>query len=277
MTASSPGPAGPNIFSLLSAEVGGSYRVRKESFAFSMLGQAVVVGILIYFTSCVIRTTPGIDKLPITLQQLPLIFSGHGGGGGGGFDRLPASHGALPRASLNEQFVAPTVKVPTEMPKLAVEATIAVAPEVKIPQGGQLGDPMSEFSKVLSNGPGGRGGMGHGCCNGVGDSEGPSFGTGPRGVYPAGKAGVTVPQVIYSPEPVFSDEARKAKTQGVVVLMLVVGKDGRTSDIYVQRSLGMGLDEKAIDAVNKWRFRPATLNGQPVATQIAVEVEFHLY
>ncbi len=277
MTGSSSGPSGPNIFSLASAEVGGLYRVRKESFAFSLLGQVAVVALLVYFTSCVIRTTPGIDKLPIRLQQLPLIFSGHSGGGGGNFDKLPASHGVLPRASLDEQFVAPTVKVPTEMPRLPLEATIAVAPEVKIPQGGQLGDPMSQFSSVLSNGPGGPGGIGPGCCNGVGASEGPSFGTGPRGVYPAGKLGVTVPKVIYSPEPVFSDEARKAKTQGVVVLMLVVGQDGRSSDIYVQRSLGMGLDEKAIEAVKHWRFRPATLNGQPVATQIAVEVEFHLY
>jgi hypothetical protein len=190
MTATTPGPSGPNIFSLTSAEVGGAYRVRKESFAFSLVGQALVVGILIYFTSCVIRTTPGIDKLPISFQQLPLIFSGHNGDGGGGFDKLPASYGALPRASLDEQFVAPTVKVPTEMPKLPLEATIAVAPEVKIPQGGQVGDPMSTFSSVLSNGPGGPGGIGTSCCNGVGDSEGPYFGTGPRGIYPAGKSGV---------------------------------------------------------------------------------------
>jgi len=65
--------------------------------------------------------------------------------------------------------------------------------------------------------------------------------------------------------------------QGVVVLLLVVGKDGRTYDIHVGQSLGMGLDEKAIEAVGRWRFRPATLNGKPVATQIAVEVDFHLY
>jgi TonB family protein len=58
-----------------------------------------------------------------------------------------------------------------------------------------------------------------------------------------------------------------------VLLLLVVGKD----DIRVRQSLGMGLDEKAIEAVNCWRFRPATLNGQPVATQIAVQVDFHLY
>jgi TonB family protein len=88
---------------------------------------------------------------------------------------------------------------------------------------------------------------------------------------------VTVPRVIFSPEPAFSDEARKSKTQGVVVLMLVVGKDGHPYDVYVQQSLGMGLDEKAIEAVRSWRFRPATFGGQPVATQIAVEVQFHLY
>ena len=83
--------------------------------------------------------------------------------------------------------------------------------------------------------------------------------------------------MIYDPEPNFSDEARKSKTQGIVLLMIVVGTDGKPSNIRVQQSLGMGLDEKAIEAVNHWRFRPATFNGQPVATQIAVEVNFRLY
>lgn len=277
MTAASPGPSDPNIFSLISAESAGIYQVRKESFAFSLLGQAAILGILIYFTSCVIRKTPGIDKLPITLRELPVFFSGHNGGGGGNFDKVPASHGAFPRASLDDQLVAPTVKLPTEMPKLAVDPTIAVAPDIKVPQGAQMGDPTSQFSSMLSNGPGGPGGIGAGCCNGVGPDVGPYAGAGPPGIYPAGKAGVTVPRVIFSPEPAFSDEARKSKTQGVVVLMLVVGKDGHPYDVYVQQSLGMGLDEKAIEAVRSWRFRPATFGGQPVATQIAVEVQFHLY
>ncbi len=89
--------------------------------------------------------------------------------------------------------------------------------------------------------------------------------------------GVTISQVIFDPEPGFSDEARKAKAQGVVMLLVVVGKDGRIYDVHVRQSLGMGLDEKAIEAVSRWRFRPATLNGQPVATQIAVQVDFRLY
>ena len=88
---------------------------------------------------------------------------------------------------------------------------------------------------------------------------------------------MTVPEVIYNPEPSFSDEARKSKTQGIVTLIVVVDADGHTRDIHVQNSLGMGLDQKAIEAVSRWKFRPATLNGQPVPVRIAVEVNFRLF
>jgi len=90
-------------------------------------------------------------------------------------------------------------------------------------------------------------------------------------------AGVAAPRLIYNPEPTFSDEARKSRTQGSVTLILVVRVDGRTYDIHVQSSLGMGFDAKAIEAVRRWRFQPAMFKGQPVAIQIAVEVNFRLY
>jgi len=275
MTATSFGP-GPILFSVLSGENNGRYRTR-QTVLLSLLGQAAILGLLVYFTSCIIRRTPEIaDRLP-RFAELPLVFSGRNGGGGGNHDPLPASHSNLPKASLDPQLVPPTVIVPQEMPKLALEETVVVAPDIRLPQGGQIGDPMSQFSRALSNGPGGPGGIGTGCCDGVGPSTGPGFGPGPSGIYPAGKMGVTVPEVIFNPEPSFSDEARKAKTQGRVMLLLVVGKDGRPYDVHVGQSLGMGLDEKAVEAVNRWRFRPASLNGQPVATQIAVEVDFRLY
>jgi protein TonB len=277
MTAASPGP-GPVLFSILSGENNGGYRARRETFLLSLLGQAAFLGLLIYFTSCVIRSAPEIASRLPKFNELPLVFSGHNGGGGGGnHDPLPAWHGNLPRASLDPQLAPPTVILPKEPPKLAVEETVVAAPDMRMPQGGQIGDPMSQFSRVLSNGPGGPGGIGPGCCDGVGPSSGPGFGPGPSGIYPAGKMGVTVPQVIFNPEPSFSDEARKAKAQGIVTLLLVVGKDGRPYDVHVGQALGMGLDEQAIEAVNRWRFRPATLNGQPVATQIAVQVDFRLY
>jgi len=274
MTAAPAGPA--QLFSMFSGQRDGMYRTRREAIVFSLIGQALVVGLLTYVTCCVIEDTPRIGRLP-KLGDVSLVFSGYNGGGGGNFDKLPPSRGNPPRASLDDQVVPPTVILPKEPPKLALDETVRVAPDVKLPQGGQIGDPMSQFSRVLSSGPGGPGGIGTGCCDGIGDSTGPYLGSGPPGIFPAGKHGVTVPQVIFNPEPSFSDEARKAKVQGVVVLLLVVGKDGRTYDIHVGQSLGMGLDEKAIEAVGRWRFRPATLNGKPVATQIAVEVDFHLY
>jgi len=275
MTAATPGPSGPNFVSMFTGQQD-MYRVRREPFVLSLLGQAAVLGLFIYLGSCVIKNNPGIERRFPGLNDFPVIFAGRSGGGGGNFEKIPASRGNPPRASLADQLTPPTVRLSTDMPKLPVEPTVEVAPEVKFP-GRQIGDPSSPFSKWLSDGPGGPGGIGTGCCDGVGDSIGPHVGSGPPGIYPAGKMGVTVPQPIYSPEPDFSDEARKAKQQGIVTLLIVVGADGRPYDINVRRSLGMGLDEKAIEAVSRWRFKPATRNGQPVATQIEVEVDFRLY
>ncbi len=89
--------------------------------------------------------------------------------------------------------------------------------------------------------------------------------------------GVTPPHVIYQPEPEFSEQARKAGYQGTCVLNLVVGADGLPRDIKVTTPLGMGLDEKAVEAVQQWRFNPALKDGEPVAAEVAVEVSFHLY
>ena len=272
MTAASLGP-GPSFTFLFERR---DLARRRETFVFSLLGQAAVLALIIYFTTVAIGWPPAVTSpFPIP-RDLPLIFSGTNGGGGGNFDPLPASRGNPPRASLDTQVVPPTVIVPKEMPKLAAEQTVVVAPDVKFPQTGQIGDPSSLLTK-LSDGPGGPTGIGLGCCGGVGDSYGPHAGSGPPGIYPGGRNGVTIPQAIYSPEPSFSEEARKAKGQGIVLLTVVVGTDGHTYDIHVSQSLGMGLDEKAIEAVSHWRFRPAMLNGQPVATRVAVQVDFHLY
>ncbi|HLV88839.1 MAG TPA: energy transducer TonB [Candidatus Sulfotelmatobacter sp.] len=272
MTAT-PGP----LFSMFSRPPDRFGRPRGEAFLLSIGLQAVVVALLTYFTCCIIGSTPALPPRHLPFSDLPLIFSGSGGGGGGGLDPLPAGHGNPPRASLENQLAPPSVIVVKEMPRLPMEPTIVMDSGIHLPEGGQIGDPMSNFSQILSNGPGGPGGIGTGCCDGIGPSKGPHFGPGPASIYAPGKMGVTVPVAIYSPEPEFSDEARKVKHQGTVLLLLVVGKDGHPYNIHVGQSLGMGLDEKAIEAVSHWRFRPATYKGQAVATQIAVEVDFHLY
>jgi periplasmic protein TonB len=274
VTAASPGP-GPSLFSFLTHE-SLLPRTRRETFALSFFGQSAVLAVIIYFTGWAIHYPPAAVPGSHHPVLLPLTFPGLNGGGGGDLDPLPASAGAPPPASLDVQIVPPNVIVLKQPSKLEVDQTVIMAPDIKFPPG-QIGDPSSEFTKSLSNGSGGPGGIGNdGCCGGVGSSSGPYVGNGPPGIVPLGK-GVTAPQVIFNPEPTFSDEARKSKTQGRVTLSLVVGKDGLPYDIRVRESLGMGLDEKAIEAVNRWRFRPATLNGQPVATRVDVEVDFHLY
>jgi periplasmic protein TonB len=271
-------PPGPNLFSVLIAQSENLSR-RRETFAGSLLAQAALLGLIIYFTGHVIGGPGLVKPLPIPVPSTNQIFLGANGGGGGTHEALPASTGTPPPSSLSVPIVPATVIVLSEMHKLMVQQSVEMAPDVKFPQTAQIGDPNSPFSHWLSNGKGGpNGGIGdHGCCGGDGNSDGPYVGNGPRGIFPAGKHGVGIPVAIYSPEPSFSDEARKKQVQGIVTLMLVVGKDGRPYDIHVRQSLGMGLDEQAIDAVKNWRFRPATLDGQPVDAQIAIEVNFRLY
>ena len=204
-----------------------------------------------------------------------------GGGGGGDRDVLAASKGKLPKLSM-QQITPPVVVVRNEHPKLAVQPTIVVPPQVQLASNNMpnFGDPMAH-AMLSSNGTGAGGGIGTGSGGGVGSGRGPGFGPGEGGgtgggVFHVG-GGVSPPRQIYAPEPEFSEEARKAKYQGVCTLGLIVGTDGRPSNIRVLSSLGMGLDEKAIEAVKNWKFEPAMKDGHPVRVEIAVEVDFHLY
>jgi TonB family protein len=96
-----------------------------------------------------------------------------------------------------------------------------------------------------------------------------------RGVYRVGGA-VSAPEIIYARDPEYSEEARKVRYEGTVVLWLIVDIDGAPHRIQVARSLGLGLDEQAVNAVQRWRFDPAKKGGQPVAVQINVPVSFRL-
>ncbi len=204
-----------------------------------------------------------------------------GGGGGGDRDVLAASKGKLPKFSM-QQITPPVVVIRNEHPKLAVEPTVVIPPQVQLASNNMpnFGDPMAH-AVLPSNGTGSGGGIGSGSGGGVGSGKGPGFGPGEGGgtgggIFHVG-GGVSPPRQIYAPEPEFSEEARKAKYQGVCTLGLIVGADGRPSNIRVLSSLGMGLDEKAIEAVKNWRFEPAMKDGHPVRVEIAVEVDFHLY
>src|ERR1700680_1353796 len=221
---------------------------------------------------------------PDDVPPLPPAKTQVGGGGGGGDrDKFQAPKGKLPKQAM-EQITPPMMVVRNDHPKLAVEPTVVIPPEVHLASNNMpnLGDPMSRLpSGPPSNGTGSGGGIGSGSGGGVGVGTGPGVGEGRGGgvgggVFRVG-GGVSAPRVVYQPDPEYSAEARRARYQGTCVLCLVVGPDGRPRDIRVARSLGLGLDEKAIEAVKTWKFEPALKDVKPVAVQINVEVSFRLY
>jgi TonB family protein len=89
--------------------------------------------------------------------------------------------------------------------------------------------------------------------------------------------GVKPPVPTYRPEPEFSEFARKYGLTGTVTLVGVVDPNGSMRDIEIAKPCGAGFDEQAMEAVSKWRFRPATKDGTPVPVRIAIDVDFHLY
>ena len=150
-----------------------------------------------------------------------------------------------------------------------------------MPQVGPIGDPLAKLAGPPSNGTGTGGGIGSGEGGGVGTGRGPGVGPGwgggiGGGAYHVG-GGVSAPKVIYRVDPEFSDEARKNKYQGTVLLKVIIGVDGKTHDIKVLRALGMGLDEKAVEAARLWRFEPGQKDGKAVPVEVNMEVNFRLY
>ena len=98
----------------------------------------------------------------------------------------------------------------------------------------------------------------------------------PEQVYRAVGGKVKAPRAIYSPDPEYTEKARKERQQGTVLIRMVAGSDGLPRDVKVYRSLNADLDESAMNTVKKWKFAPGTKDGEPVAVQIIVEISFHL-
>ena len=211
--------------------------------------------------------------------RLVLPSAYRGGGGGGERSPLPASRGRLPRLA-RRQFTPPSATPPaTQHPLLVMEPTLIAAVDVHLADVAlaQLGDPFGREGP-LSSGPGSGGGIGEGEGGGVGNKRGPGFGLddggGIGGIAVGG--GLIAPSVLYKVEPEFSDEARKAKYQGTVLLTIEVGEDGKPHKLQVLRGLGLGLDEKAIEAVSRWKFKPELRNGRPIRAAATIEVNFRL-
>jgi TonB family protein len=206
----------------------------------------------------------------ISLSAPPRIIGK--AGGGGQRQPLPASRGHAPKP-VPRQFTIPPMLVRNTAPKLMLQTALLEAPDVNIASP-DLGDPNGRIG-IPSGGLGGPFGIGNLGSGGLGDGPGgPRQGTG----TPARSAMklTRAPQVIYKEEPEYSDEARKAHFEGVVVLAFDVDTSGRAINIRVVRSLGLGLDKKAVAAITHWKFRPALAGNKTVTAPAEVEVTFRL-
>lgn len=197
------------------------------------------------------------------------------GGGGGRIGTAPATRGRLPKFSM-DQLTPPEVK-PPEHAKLQVEPTVMAPPNIRMPTPNlpNNGDPLSN---LVNDSMGNGGGTGIGNGNGAGVGPGSQYGIG-GGTPNAGENGYGTPICLYCPNPKYSDAGFKLKIQGVVVLDVIIGTDGRAHNIHVSKGLGYGLDEEAVTAVRDiYRFKPSTgPDGQPAAVHMLFEIEFRLY
>jgi periplasmic protein TonB len=265
-------------------DIWGLYGNQRKSFAMSFGFQIALVALVVFaFTTKPVQkavkevTALVLPADPIADVPKPAM---HGGGGGGDRSPLPASKGKLPKPQ-PRQFVPPTAVINNPAPKLAMDPSILAPPDANLPNINlpNYGDPLGKLGPA-SNGTGSGGGIGSGKGGGVGSGTGGGVGPGSGGgigdgVYRAGN-GVTKPELLKKVEPEYSEEARKAKFQGVVVLYIVVDPSGNAVNPRVMKSLGLGLDEKAMEAVRQWKFKPGYKDGKPVAVAATVEVNFRL-
>jgi protein TonB len=194
------------------------------------------------------------------------------GGGGGQHDLAPVTQGHLPK--LAQTQIVPPKAPPTIAPKLAIEPTVVVQKDLKLADNTMpnLGMPNSTL-KGFSMGNGSGTGIGSGNGNGIGPGSGGNIGGGPMHIG----GSVRAPVLVYQVDPEFSEEARKAKFSGNVEVYLWVDEQGNPSHVRVVRGVGMGLDEKAVEAVRQYKFKPAMSNGKPVKVDMYVDVNFQIF
>jgi len=250
---------------------------------------AIVLVLLFFVGKKIIETVhkpvvaTNVDISDFDLKAPKMANAAGGGGGGGSHEIVDPIKGKLP-PRMKDPITPPMVPV-LDKPKLAMAAAIDVQKDITLPDNPNLpniGVKNSANVTLASNGQGGGGGMGSGYGGGLGSGTGNGYGPGTGGntgggVYRVG-GGVSAPVPIFTPEAEFSDEARRAKYQGVCLVSLIVDAQGNPQNVHVVRPLGMGLDEKALEAVRKYKFKPAMKDGRtPVPVLMSIEVNFRLY
>lgn len=274
-------------------DIWGLYGRQKKSFVMSTGFQIfVVAAVLLLSTNKTVQQVVknnvlymAIDTAPpeVNMKAVPEPMQGGGGVSGGG-DRspLPASYGKLPKDALR-QFTPPVAVYNNSNPKLAMEPTLLGDPNTKVPNIDYpfYGNPLSHYM-TPSNGTGSGGGIGDNTKgSGVGSKNGPGFDSGEGGGGVSGTLfrmgdGVKPPVLVSKVDPDYSEDARKRRREGTVLVAAEIDTSGEAVNMRIIRSLGLGLDEEAMNALKQWKFKPARKDGKPVAVEIQVGITFRL-
>ena len=192
-------------------------------------------------------------------------------GGGGGQKSTPVAKGTPPPPDPHP--LNPPKAPPLDQPKINIPVKVDIDPTIKMasstPNLGLASSPLVGVGLGTGKGTG----IGNGNGSGIGPGSGGNTGGGPKRIG----GGVSAPVPLYTPEPEFSEEARKAKVAGNVLVYLQVDTNGRPTHVRVIRGIGLGLDEKAMEAVRQYKFKPAMENGHPVLVEMNVEVNFQIF
>ncbi len=267
-----------------------AYKRDRKSKVFSFCLHAVAITAILWWSLAahthIVQSETTVTPLNFTLytpppppKVMPVAKVSGGGGGGGAHHLVEPTRGRLPRFVPHIHLLPPQI-VRVAHPKLAAEPTMQVnmPTNTAMPNLGMQDSPQIALA---SQGSGSGSGFGQGMGGGIGASQGTGIGAGTGGGYGGGVmsvgGGVSAPVLIHSVEPEFTEAARLQNFQGTVAIQLIVDAQGYPQAVHVARHLGMGLDEKAVEAVRQYRFRPATYQGHPVAVQMLVEVDFRLH
>jgi periplasmic protein TonB len=216
-----------------------------------------------------------------------------GGGGGGHQTNTPPSNGEVPISSLAELVMAPNPKPQLTPPALPVIEKVMVDSPIQFKHDDLSPTGLPDVAGLIpSAGPGSGRGIGTGTGGGMGSGDGPGVGPGGGGNIGDGSFKIAVsrlrpavqqsvvderPVLLNRPQPMFTEEARRNKIQGVVRMKILVDEKGKVAEVVVTRGLPDGLDLQAIRAAYQMRFKPAMKNGSPVSFWFSnVEVEFNV-
>lgn len=270
---------------------------------------AGLLGLILLITTWGVRPS-ALEPVKTSIPRLIFLATpGPGGGGGGGGLKQPAParkaetkgvrpvRSPVPSRRLLARRDAPERRVPPPpvRPRPIERPADPPPPAVRTEPLPQVDAPVATIDADLRNtagvlaqsapastsqGEGTGGGAGTGSGTGIGEGEGSGIGPGSGGGTGGGPyrpgAGITPPAILREVKPDYTEEARRRRVEGDVVVEVIVRRDGSVGTIKLIQSLGAGLDERAMDAVRQWRFSPAHRYGEPVDVVVEVAVEFKL-